>query len=160
MKKAIFLDRDGVINFDPGTYTFEQDKFKVLPDVIEFLHKASSLGYLLIVITNQGGIAKGLYTIQDVEVLHQCFKQLCLEEKVEITDIFVSPHHDIICKSLDRKPEPLMIEKAMYLYNIEPKKSLMIGDKTSDVIAAESCGVRGIKIDKNSSLLSLLDLLD
>jgi D-glycero-D-manno-heptose 1,7-bisphosphate phosphatase len=158
-RKAVFLDRDGVINRERGEYTFRVEDFEILPGVADGLKNAQRKGYLLIVITNQGGIAKGLYTHQDVEKVHVFLKNELDLEGVNLTDIFYSPHHHDYGKSLDRKPGSLLFEKAMAIYGIDPKQSVMIGDNDRDVVAAEKAGIKGIRIDSNTSIQQIIESL-
>ncbi|MCB0762325.1 MAG: HAD-IIIA family hydrolase [Flavobacteriales bacterium] len=158
-EKIVFLDRDGVINFDHGDYTFRQDQFTLLPEVLKFAQMAYSRHYRIVVITNQGGIAKGLYTWNDVHQLHAHMKDLFIENGTPLLDIFVSPDHDVVCNSISRKPEPLMIQRALYLYAATPEKCFMVGDKESDVACAKWAGIRGVQIQRNSSLMQVADLL-
>jgi D-glycero-D-manno-heptose 1,7-bisphosphate phosphatase len=110
LEKAIFLDRDGVLNEEPGDYTWLVDRFHVLPGVLESLRIWKEQGYALIVITNQGGIDKGLYNHADVEAVHQYFQGLCIQQGFEIDDFYYCPHHNEISgKCLCRKPGSLMI---------------------------------------------------
>lgn len=160
IEKAVFLDRDGVLNFDPGHYTYRLSEFKILPEVTETLRIFQSRGYKLIVITNQAGIAKGLYTTDTVEEIHDFMSQHFEEAGVKLTDVFYSPNHEDYSKSLDRKPGSLMIEKAMAIYNIDPQKSYMIGDKERDVEAAERVGVRGIKVETNQSISFITEIIE
>lgn len=157
--KAIFLDRDGVLNHDPGDYTKSVDEFHLLPTVLEALKKLNDHGYLLILITNQGGIAKSLYTHEAVADIHASFLASCREAEVTITDIYYSPHHESTGKSLTRKPGSLMIERALARYNIDPKTSWMVGDKQRDLDAAAGAGVKGVLIQTNAPLLEHLHLL-
>jgi len=151
--KAIFLDRDGVINHDPGDYTKSVSEFEILPGVLETLKEWYNLGYKLIVITNQGGLAKGLYSVDDVEAMHQYFQGKCVMQGFEIQAFFYCPHHEAHNgKCLCRKPGSLMIEKALHRYQINPSLSFMFGDRDRDVICAENAGVRGIKINTNAAL--------
>lgn len=160
MRKCLFLDRDGVINYDPGDYTFQIEKFKILPDVLDVVKTFKEQGYLIIVITNQGGIAKGKYSKEDMLQLHRHMKEEFAAHRAALTDIFYSLHHSDISDSIDRKPNSLMLERAIHLYNIDVKASLMIGDKTSDIQAAEKVGVEGIKIKKNESIRFILNRLE
>lgn len=160
MKKAIFLDRDGVINNDPGDYTKSLEEFHILPDVMPALQKFQEMGYLLILITNQGGVAKGLYTLEEVGRIHRYFLSECDKNGVQITDIFFSPHHESTGKSLSRKPGSLMIERAIARYSINPAESLMIGDKERDLEAARKAGVDGILVPVNSSLLEVVSKIN
>ena len=77
MNKAVFLDRDGVINHDPGDYTKSVEEFTILPNVLEALKKIQDKGYLLILVTNQGGIAKGMYSHDEVAKIHKYFLDEC-----------------------------------------------------------------------------------
>lgn len=157
--KAIFLDRDGVINLDVLNYTWKIADFKILDGVFEACRKFHQAGYLLIVITNQGGIARGLYTRTDVAHLHQHLKQLFNTEQIPILDIYYCPHHESTGKCLCRKPGSLMIEKAIARYNIDPEKSFIIGDRDRDIQAGEGAGVKGILVDVNDDLRKVLPVL-
>jgi len=159
LSKAIFLDRDGVINHDPGDYTKSVDEFTLLPTVLEALQELQLLGYKLILITNQGGIAKGLYDHKDVHAIHEHFRALCAEEGIEITDIFYSPHHPNYGESLTRKPGGLMLEKACAKHHIDPSQSWMIGDKSRDIEAGEAAGIAGLQIPVNADLLDYVPQL-
>jgi len=150
--KAIFLDRDGVINHDPGDYTKSLDEFTILPGVIEFLKNAGSKGFAVIVITNQGGIAKGKYGLDDFYEINHFMKSEFLKADINYLDTFFCPHHDLISNCLCRKPKSGMIEKAIARYNVEVGESLMIGDKWRDLDAAHLPGVFGIKTDVNQDL--------
>ena len=152
MNKALFLDRDGVINRERGEYTFKVEDFEILPSVNETLKYAQDQGYKLIIITNQGGIAKGLYTHEDVAVAHSFLELELAKKDIQLTDVFYSPHHQDYSKSLDRKPDSLMLEKAIAIYKIDASKSFMIGDSERDIIASSKVGVKGFLIKPNSSL--------
>ncbi len=147
--KVIFLDRDGVINKERGDYTWLQSQFSFTDNLFEFLRKQRDKGYKFIVITNQGGINKGLYEKKDVEALHEWMKESLLDEGLEILDIFYCPHHSIFQKCLCRKPDAQMLEKAIAIHNIDTHESFMIGDTTRDVEAAEKVGVKGILVNAN-----------
>jgi len=160
MNKAIFLDRDGVINNDVLNYTWRIDDFEFLPGVFESCKFLIKKGYLLIVITNQGGIAKGLYNHSDVEKLHNYMLQQFSEEGIKITEIYYCPHHDSTGKCLCRKPGSLLVEKALARFEIDPKASFFIGDRDRDIIAAESAGVKGILTEVNTDLTIALAKLN
>ena len=158
--KAIFLDRDGVINKELGRYTTNAKEFEILPDVLETLKILDRKGYLLIVITNQGGIAKGIYGHNELAEMHQKFLDACKAEEISITNIYYSPHHESTGKSLSRKPGSLMLERALGRYNIDPSTSIMIGDSDRDIESAEKVNIPGVKILSNSSLKQILQYLD
>jgi D-glycero-D-manno-heptose 1,7-bisphosphate phosphatase len=155
MKKAIFLDRDGVINHDPGDYTTSITEFTILPDVIPTLIRWSKQGYVIVVITNQGGIAKERYTLEDFYEIDYYMKSKFLQAGVNYLETYFCPHHDAISHCLCRKPHSGMIEKAVAKLGIDPNQSVMIGDKWRDLEAAEGAGVKGIKIDVNQSLTTI-----
>ncbi len=151
MKKAAFLDRDGVINVDVLDYTSRVENFEFLPGVFDGLKSLQKKGFLLIVITNQGGIAKGLYTEEDVDTLHQWMCNQLEQNGIHITEIYFCPHHDVSGKCLCRKPGSLMFEKAMARFDIDMKQSFFMGDKETDVQAAIAAGVRPVKVVVNST---------
>ncbi len=151
MNKAIFLDRDGVINEERG-FTYELKYFKILPDLIEVLQLFIKEGFLLIVVSNQSGIAKGLYKKDDVEVLHSYLNKELQKNSIQLSELYFCVHHPDVSKCICRKPDSLFIEKGLARFNINAKKSFFIGDKERDIIAAEKAGVKGILIEANSSL--------
>lgn len=160
MRAAIFLDRDGVINHDPGDYTKNVDEFHILPTVMEALKLLKSKGFECVVITNQGGIAKGLYGHDEVEAIHAQLSAACEENGTPLLDIYYSPHHPDFGESLSRKPGSLMIERACARYGIDPAKSWMIGDKPRDLEAGAGAGVPGILMPVNGSLLAAAQQVD
>ena len=154
--KALFLDRDGVINHDPGDYTYSLEEFVILPTVIDAMKIASDKGYKVIIITNQGGVAKGLYDLAEVKRIHQYLLDTCQKADVEITGIYCSPHHPDFGNSLTRKPESLMMERAIARHYIDASKSVMIGDKQRDLDCAAKVGVSGILMDTNADLIGYI----
>ena len=152
-KRTVFFDRDGVLNKELGEYTKNADEMIVLDHARKGCKALKDRGYQLIVITNQGGIAKGLYTEDDLVGTHQKLKN----EIPEIDAIFYCPHHEVTTKCLCRKPQSLLLEKAIYLHDVDVTNSVMIGDGERDIIAASKAGIRGIKIDSNEDWTSLLD---
>jgi len=160
MNKALFLDRDGVLNKEIGSYVFSFEKFEWNRDVFKFLKQAQEKGFLLIIVTNQAGIAKGLYTVDTV--IHLMDSKLKELEKngISITNYYFSPHHPDYGLSLDRKPSSLMLEKAIARYKIDPNYSLIIGDNDTDIEAGLGAGIQGIKIDSNQALMPLWDKID
>jgi len=157
MRKIIFLDRDGVINFEPGEYTFEVDKFIIIKDLFGALKKLQKKGFEFIVITNQGGISKGIYNHNNVKLVHQFMLDEFRQAEVELLDVYYCPHHAINEKCICRKPNSLMLEKAIARYGVDKSKSYFIGDSRRDVLAAEKAGVVGIQIKANDSLENYLD---
>lgn len=147
MKKAIFLDRDGVLNEDRVDYVYRTEDMIIPEGVPEGLRMLKEAGYLLIVITNQAGIAKGLYTRDDVMRCHQYIQAKCGNA---LDDIYYCPHHpDYTSRSLARKPESLLLEKAIAKYNIDVSGSWMFGDALRDIQAGRRVGVRTVHITHN-----------
>jgi len=160
MHKAVFIDRDGVINNDRDHYyIFRIEDFKLNRGVVTALKKLQERGYLLIVISNQGGISRGEYSMEDVERLHRHFMDVLKQEGINITDIFYCPHHHTVENCLCRKPKPLMLQKAMAKYRIDPGRSFFIGDKESDMEAGRNAGVHTILTEPNSNLENVIDLI-
>ena len=156
MKKAVFLDRDGVINVERG-YTHKLEDFVILPHLIEVLQLLQKKGYLLVVVSNQSGVAKGLYTQADVETVHQFMLNEFTKNEIVLSEIYYCIHHPDVCNCICRKPDSLFIEKALARFNIDPKQSYFIGDKERDVEAGEKAGVKGILIEANISLKTILN---
>ena len=120
-KKAIFLDRDGVISDNSTHYYLTRvEDFRFNPGVVEALQELSNRGYLFIVITNQGGISQGKNSSGNVDRIHDHMRNLLLDAGVELKEIYYCPHHSDNEACLCRKPLPLMIEKAMARYRIDP----------------------------------------
>jgi D-glycero-D-manno-heptose 1,7-bisphosphate phosphatase len=159
MYKAVFLDRDGVVNMERGEYTYLLDDFVINNGVIDFCIEAIAKGYLILVISNQGGIAKGIYTLEQVNILHQFLEKELKKKGVKITDIYICPHHQDFGACLCRKPNSIMFEKAIAKYNIDKEKSIMFGDSKRDIIAAKKVGLEGILIEPNTDLRNYLELL-
>ncbi|WP_338874021.1 HAD family hydrolase [Spirosoma sp. SC4-14] len=144
MNKCVFLDRDGVLNEDRPDYVYRIEDFIIPDGVPQALRLLKNAGYLLIVITNQAGIAKGLYTRKDVM---DCYNYLQDQCDHLIDDIYYCPHHpNYDTQSLTRKPGSLLLEKAIAKYNIVPDKSWMIGDALRDMQAGKRVGVRTVRI--------------
>tara|TARA_B100000795_G_C22791120_1_gene436987 strand:- start:699 stop:1226 length:528 start_codon:yes stop_codon:yes gene_type:complete len=138
--KTIFLDRDGVIN-EEVEYLSKIKDFKFIKGVFEACAYLSSLGYKLIIITNQSGIARELLSEHDFDQISKWMINQFTKNGVTILDIFHCPHHPksgCIC----RKPKPGMLLNAKEKYNVDMKNSWLIGDKENDVKAANDAGIR------------------
>ncbi len=153
MNKAVFLDRDGVVNLEKGDYTYKAEDFIINPGIIESIKLLRENGFIVIIITNQGGIAKNLYSDEDVFKTHKKLYDELKKENTDINDIYYCPHHHDVSKCLCRKPESLMLEKAIAVYNIDTDKSFMFGDNERDIKAAEKVNVKGILIAPNENIL-------
>ncbi len=143
MHKCVFLDRDGVLNKDNPDYTFTVESFEILPGVIDSLARLKREGYLLVVVTNQSGISKGLYTVEQMKACHEFLQKSC----GGIIDAFYySPYHRTVTASLLTKPGTLMFEKAIAKFGIDVAKSWMVGDRGRDLVPAKRLGIRTIQI--------------
>jgi len=143
MNKCVFLDRDGVLNFDDPNYTYLLSRFKIVPGVCEALYQLKEAGYTLVVVTNQSGIAKGIYTANQMRICHIYMQNEC--EHV-IDHFYFCPYHVSKTNSLARKPGTLMFEKAIAKFDIDIKKSWMVGDRGRDIIPARQLGIKTIQI--------------
>jgi D-glycero-D-manno-heptose 1,7-bisphosphate phosphatase len=144
--RALFLDRDGVINHDSG-YTSSAENFRFIDGIFDLCRAAKRLGYLLIVVTNQAGIGRGYYSEQDFSTLTKWMRERFETEGVTITDVFHCPDHlehgigRYKKDSFDRKPNPGMLLRAAERHGLDLERSIMIGDKDSDMQAASKAGV-------------------
>lgn len=152
MRKVIFLDRDGVIIQEKGDYNYLPEHLEIVPGIEDFLLIQQSKGFEFITITNQGGIARGYYTHEHVRHMHALIHKHLSHAGVQFLDWFYCPHHDKVGYCLCRKPGSLMLEKAMARYGIDKSNAWFIGDKDSDVTAAENAGIQPIKIESNQNL--------
>lgn len=158
--KALFLDRDGVINYDPG-YVYRIEDFEFMPRIFEALAGFMMLGYEIFVVTNQSGIGRGYYSEDDFAKLSKYMIDEFKSYGIEIKKIYHCPHtpsDDCNC----RKPKPGMILQALNEHNIDPQASLIIGDKPSDLEAARKAGVKsGYLIGQNDGeFKSVLEVLE
>lgn len=157
MKRAIFLDRDGVINRKGGPYyIYLKEDFVLNEGVTEALKYLMHKGFLLIIITNQGGIAKGVYTEEQMHEVHNFMKELLKKDGIEIAGIYYCPHHPDVSPCECRKPGTLLLEKAIKDFNIDTASSWMIGDSEIDIQAAEKMGIKGILIPENGNMMELI----
>lgn len=143
MNKAVFLDRDGVLNQEMGEYVWEVEKFVVLPGVAQSLARLKAAGYYLIVVTNQAGIAKGLYTPAHVQACHQKLQQAT---GGALDALYFAPGHPSMSESLARKPDSLMLEKAAARFQLDMARCWLVGDRLRDMQAGHRVGVRGILV--------------
>ena len=156
-KKALFLDRDGVINIDTG-YTHRVEDLVLLEGIAELIRFFSEEGYLIVVVTNQSGIARGLYSIADMHAFNaEISKRLALRGCF-IDGIYFCPHikngvvpeFSVPCNC--RKPRPGMLLTAAEDLGIDLAESVIVGDRVSDMLAGKAAGLKiGYLIDTNSS---------
>lgn len=143
--KAIFLDRDGTLNIDYG-YVHHIDDFQFIDGVIATLRKLKQQGYLLVVVTNQSGIARGYFTEQQFLQLTEWMDWSLAEQDVELDGIYYCPHHPEgkgeYRQHCDcRKPQAGMLFDAIEALDIDPRQSLMVGDKMEDMLAGKNANI-------------------
>ena len=138
-QKALFLDRDGIINIDHG-YVSKIEDFEFSEGIFTLLKSFRDAGYLLFVITNQSGIGRGYYSESDFHTLTAWMVEICASKGITIEKVFYCPHTpDAKCRC--RKPDIGMIEQALSEYPLDLKHSWMIGDKVSDITLAANAGI-------------------
>lgn len=148
MKRGcVFLDRDGVINEKaaPHDYIREWTQFRFLPAVADWIRIFNALDYLVIVVTNQRGVARGLMTREAVDEIHAKMRDELARRGARIDDVFVCPHEENSCDC--RKPRPGLVTAAEAKWDIDRGRSLMIGDSDDDEKLAEVCGLRFLRAD-------------
>lgn len=137
---------------ETGDFVFETGKFEFTDGIFDALFRLQEAGFMLIVITNQSGISTGRYTHQHVDRVHAMMLRELSSQGISITEIYYCPHHPSTGKCLCRKPECLLIEKAIARFNIDPARSWMIGDRDRDIEAAAKGGVKGLLINSNEPI--------
>ena len=141
MKKALFLDRDGVINVEKA-YLYKIEDFEFIDGILDLCLHYQALGYIIIVVTNQSGIARKYYSEDDFFELTTFMIQQFLDNDIKITHVYHCPHHESISGKCDcRKPLPGMLLEAKKDYSIDLRNSIIIGDKERDVEAGINAGL-------------------
>ena len=142
-RRALFLDRDGVINEEVG-YLHRSADVRFLPGISVLLQTAQQLGYALVIVTNQSGIGRGLYTEAHFEDLMQWMRGELARDQIAITAVYHCPYHPeegVGVFRRDRKPSPGMLLRAAREHDLDLERSAMIGDRCSDVAAANAAGL-------------------
>lgn len=156
MHKALFLDRDGIINIDSG-YVSKFSDFVFVDDLFPFLKKTQDAGYKLIIVTNQSGIARGYFTEADFVHLMKEVDAKMQEQRIQIEATYYCPYHPdgkvegYSIEHFDRKPSPGMILRAIDEHQIDPLQSYIIGDHMRDIEAGHKAGLKGGFLVSSSS---------
>ena len=141
IKRALFIDRDGVINIDRG-HVFLKEDFEFTAGIFELCRKYIVDGFIIIVITNQAGIARGYYTEDDFKKLTDWMVEQFSKKGITITKVYHCPHHPDIDGPCDcRKPEPGMILQAVKDFGLDIGECILIGDKETDLEAGRRAGI-------------------
>ena len=155
MKKVVFLDRDGVINKERKDYVKSIQEFQILDNVPKAIKMLKKEGFLVIVITNQSAINRGLVSIETLNEIHNYLQKFLKENNTSIDDFYFCPHRpDENCQC--RKPNPGMLVKAAQEHDIDMNQSFMIGNSLTDIQAAQKSGCKGILLNQNQTLLELV----
>ncbi len=142
LKKVVFIDRDGVINYDSSNYIKSLDEFILIPGSLSAISKLSQYGYTVFVITNQSAIARKFADINTINTMHQYLRESVHNAGGHIHKIYFCPHHpNENCRC--RKPQTGMIDQAKAENDIDISSSVMIGDKPSDIECAKRAGCKG-----------------
>jgi len=149
IKKACFLDRDGVLNEDVG-YLHKSEDFKWIDGAVEAIKLLKKNNFLVIVITNQSGISRGYFNSKDVTNLHEWMNKILKKEDIQINDFFFSGDLPNNNPESRRKPSPKMINEAVEKYKLDKTRCFMIGDKLSDLEAAKNAQIKGFLFNKRN----------
>ncbi|EDZ62942.1 D,D-heptose 1,7-bisphosphate phosphatase [Sulfurimonas gotlandica GD1] len=166
MNKALFLDRDGVINIEKD-YLFKIEDFEFIDGIFNLCNYYQKLGFIIIVVTNQSGIDRGYYTERDFDKLTDWMMNYFSSKGINLKKVYYCPHHPNISGECScRKPNPGMLLKASEEFNIDLKNSIMIGDKERDVLAGINAGLtttylldesKSVTVSKASKIVSKLE---
>ena len=157
--RACFLDRDGVINKDIG-YLHKIEDFEWIDGAQEAINYLKQCNFLVIVVTNQSGVKRGLYSEKDIHNLHKWINlELKKKYNVKIDEFFFSIDLPNTNEYSDRKPSPIMINNAIKKYNLERKSCFLIGDKLSDIQSAKNAGIKGYFFESGNLLDKIKKIL-
>lgn len=159
MKKALFLDRDGVINIDKN-YLYKIEELEFCDGIFELCRYFQNRGYIIVIVTNQSGIARGYYSEEDFLKLTHFMLDIFKQEGIEISSVKYCPHHPDftgVCEC--RKPSSGMILEVSKELNIDLDASILIGDKLSDIQAGKEAGVGLNCLVNSNNINSILNIL-
>lgn len=164
-QKVVFLDRDGVLDVDKG-YLYKTEDLQWIPGAKSAVALLCDLGYKVLVATNQSGIARGYYSLADMENLHRFMEQEFEHTGGRISHFYYCPHYKDGCvtpyavECQCRKPKPGMILQGLADFKADTRRSFMIGDNAKDVQAAEAAGIRGFLFPGGNLLSFVWKILD
>jgi D-glycero-D-manno-heptose 1,7-bisphosphate phosphatase len=167
MNRAIFLDRDGTLNVEKD-YLYKIEDFEFIDGVFETCKYFQDNGYLIIIITNQAGIARGKYTEKDFEILTKWMIKEFEKNNIKISKVYHCPHHpDFSGECECRKPNPGMLLQAKKDFDIDLSQSILVGDKNSDIEAGINAGIKmnylvetGHEIEENIFEVKILEIIN
>lgn len=156
MHKTVFLDRDGLINQQAPEHDYIKSwgEFHFLPGVAGAIRRLNDAGYLVLVVTNQRGVARGMMSMSDVDEIHETMCRTLDEAGAHIEKVYVCPHESGTCNC--RKPDIGLFLQAEQDFEIDKQHSWMVGDSDSDVEAGQRYGIKTIK---TQSLISAAEMI-
>lgn len=147
-RRAVFLDRDGTLNADSPDFVKSVAELHVYPEAAPALARLAAAGFELVVVTNQSGLARGLFPPAELERIHEALRARL--SPVRLLDIVLCPHHpDDRCSC--RKPLPGLIDEACRRHGLDPARSFMVGDRESDVLAGERAGCTSVLVAREGA---------
>jgi histidinol-phosphate phosphatase family protein len=152
MSQYVFLDRDGTINFDEKGYISKPEDFHLFPFTIAALKLLTKIGYEIVIISNQSGIARGFFTFSDIEKIHKKMQNIFSENGLTIKHILIAPYHKegkIFPYNIDhedRKPGIGLYKKFSAKHIVNKNKSYVIGDSSKDIMFAKNAGLKSILV--------------
>ena len=162
---AVFLDRDGVLITDSG-YPHLEEHLVLIPGAADAVRRLNSLGFLAVIVTNQSGVARGLFSFEQMEAFNTLLVRRLMAKGARIGAVYACPYHDEAKDPRwfhpdhpDRKPNPGMILRAIAEHDIDPARSFLIGDQPSDLEAARRAGVSGFQFEGGDLDRFVRDLL-
>lgn len=146
-RRCLFLDRDGVINVKPpeGEYVRRWEEFRFLPGVADWIRLANALGYLVVVLTNQRGVARGLVSPEDLDDIHARMVAELARAGARVDGVLCCPHEEGACQC--RKPLPGLVRAAQRRWPIDMDGSLLVGDSERDRLLAAACGLPFLRVE-------------
>ena len=161
-RPAAFLDRDGVLIVDSG-YPHRPDQLVLIPGAAEAVKRLNDAGYVVVIVTNQSGVARGMFSEETMHGFNALLVERLAEAGARIDAVYAAPHHAEAVDERyrhpdhpDRKPNPGMLLKAIAEHDLDPARSLMIGDQPSDMEAARRAGVAGYRFEHGGDLNDLV----
>ncbi len=156
LRKAVFLDRDGVINKERRDYVKTINELEMIPDVGKAIKKLKGAGFLVVVVTNQSAVNRGLTNHDNINKIHSTIQNHLRKSNASLDGFYYCPHRpDENCEC--RKPKPGLILKASQELRIDLKSSWMVGDNDSDIEAAKSVGCKTVKVDTKHGLIEAVE---
>jgi D-glycero-D-manno-heptose 1,7-bisphosphate phosphatase len=160
LRKALFLDRDGVINRDLN-YVYKKEDFYFIDGIFDFVRIFTEKGFDVFVVTNQSGIARGFYKEEDFQKIKRYMENYFWKEGIEITKTYHCPCHPDFSKICEcRKPKPTMLLEAKKEFNIDLSKSIFVGDSETDILAGQNAGVQTFLFSEHNPERTFHKILD